>query len=70
MTDELNKEDAAQTIARLSAEVDRLKKSNGKLKDILYTAKENCSLRTCLKCSHLHMTGHVCYQCGHDPSDI
>lgn len=37
-----------------------------KLRDRLVTAKENCSLNQCKKCGHLHMRGHICYQCGHE----
>lgn len=42
------------------------KKELETLKDRLSTAKENCSLKSCPKCGHLHQVNHICYSCGHD----
>ena len=27
---------------------------------------ENLSLKSCSNCKHLHVQGHICYECGHD----
>lgn len=41
---------------------------NNRLWSVLNCAIENLSLCVCQMCGHLHMQGHICYECGFEPS--
>ena len=57
-----------ETLEEAKELIRKLTEQRNYLTDRLIAVKENVGLQTCRLCKHLHMYGHICYQCGHDNS--
>lgn len=55
------RQDALEYLTEYTAELE-----NSRLRLIAIVGE--LGLRSCKKCGYYHLSGHICYECGYDPS--
>ena len=61
-----DKHDMIERIKELEKRIESRDETLRRKTERIVKAKENMSLKSCPNCQHLHMQGHICYECGHD----
>ena len=54
---------------KCEAERDAARAEAARMREKLRAVIENLNLRSCPSCGHYMMQGHICYECGADPTE-